>query len=93
MKVLCGEIGEHLPAPDMIILDPPREGIHPKALQKILSYGVENILYISCKASSLAEELPEFVRAGYELIQAAAVDMFPDTVHVETVVLMSRVKD
>lgn len=77
--------------PDMIILDPPRDGIHPKALPKILAYGVENIVYISCKPTSLARDLPAFLAAGYEVQRSCSVDQFCETVHVETVVLMSRV--
>ena len=79
--------------PDMIILDPPRDGIHPKALPKILAYGVENIVYISCKPTSLARDLPAFLAAGYEVQRSCSVDQFCETVHVETVVLMSRVSN
>lgn len=71
--------------PDMIILDPPRDGIHPKALPKILAYGVENIVYISCKPTSLARDLPAFLAAGYEVQRSCSVDQFCETVHVETV--------
>ena len=78
--------------PDVIILDPPRDGIHPKALPKILSYGVDHIVYISCKATSLARDLPAFLAAGYELEKACSVDQFCETVHVETVVLLSQQK-
>lgn len=76
--------------PDMIILDPPRDGIHPKALPKILAYGVENIVYISCKPTSLARDLPAFLEAGYEIQRTSSVDQFCETVHVETVCLLSR---
>mgnify|MGYP000255631475 FL=1 len=78
--------------PDMIILDPPRDGIHPKALPKILAYGVENIVYISCKPTSLARDLPAFLAAGYKVEKACCVDQFCQTVHVETVVLLSHKK-
>ncbi len=78
--------------PDLIILDPPRDGIHPKALPKILSYGVDTIVYISCKPTSLARDLVIIQKAGYELKLACAVDMFPGTVHVETVVLLSQLR-
>lgn len=76
--------------PDTIILDPPRDGIHPKALPKILAYGVENIVYISCKATSLARDLPAFLDAGYRLEKACCVDQFCETVHVETVCVLSK---
>lgn len=76
--------------PDVIILDPPRDGIHPKALPKIIAYGVDRIVYISCKPTSLQRDLEVFLSSGYRIEKAVAVDMFPGTVHVETVVLMSR---
>ncbi len=76
--------------PDFIILDPPRDGIHPKALQKIIDYGVERLVYISCKPTSLVRDLEVLQEAGYRLEAACPVDMFPNTVHVETVVLLSR---
>ncbi|MED9966111.1 MAG: 23S rRNA (uracil(1939)-C(5))-methyltransferase RlmD [Blautia sp.] len=78
--------------PDVIILDPPRDGIHPKALPKILSYGVEHIVYISCKATSLARDLPFFLEAGYHLEKACCVDQFCQTVHVETVAHLVKKK-
>ncbi len=78
--------------PDYIILDPPRDGIHPKALEKIIAYGVENLVYISCKPTSLARDLEVFLARGYEVKKIQCVDMFPGTYHVETVVLMSRVE-
>ena len=65
-------------------------GIHPKALPKILSYGVDHIVYISCKATSLARDLPAFLEAGYRLEKACCVDQFCQTVHVETVALLKR---
>ena len=76
--------------PDFIILDPPRDGIHPKALQKIIAYGVDRILYISCKPTSLARDLEVFLAMGYEVERVTMVDMFSGTVHVETVVLLSK---
>ena len=76
--------------PDIIILDPPRDGIHPKALDKIIRYGVEHILYISCKPTSLARDLEVFLARGYEVKRAVAVDQFPWTANVETVCLLSN---
>ena len=76
--------------PDMIILDPPRDGINPKALQKIIDFGVNNLVYISCKPTSLARDLEMLQEQGYRVEKACAVDMFPNTVHVETVVKLSR---
>jgi 23S rRNA (uracil-5-)-methyltransferase RumA len=76
--------------PDLIILDPPRDGVHPKALQKILKYGVERMVYISCKPTSLARDLEAFLAAGYHVEKAVAVDQFPWSANVETVVLLSQ---
>ncbi|MCM1145524.1 MAG: class I SAM-dependent RNA methyltransferase [Blautia sp.] len=76
--------------PDIIILDPPRDGIHPKALPKIIQYGAEHILYISCKPTSLARDLEVLLARGYRVERAVAVDMFPGTGNVETVVLLSK---
>ena len=76
--------------PDYIILDPPRDGIHPKALPKILKYAVEQIVYISCKPTSLARDLEVFLANGYHVVKAVAVDQFPWTANVETVVLLSK---
>lgn len=76
--------------PDMIILDPPRDGIHPKALPKIIAYGVEHIVYISCKPTSLTRDLELFLESGYCVEKAVAVDQFPWTANVETVCLLSK---
>ena len=76
--------------PDYIVLDPPRDGIHPKALERIIHYGVERMIYISCKPTSLARDLEVFLARGYRVEKICCVDMFPSTVHVETCVLLSR---
>ena len=78
--------------PDVIVLDPPRDGIHPKALPKILDYGVDRIVYISCKVTSLARDLEMMQARGYKVEKCVAVDQFAGTVHVETVVLLSQQK-
>lgn len=78
--------------PDYIILDPPRDGIHPKAIGKIIDYGVENMVYISCKPTSLARDLQIFMARGYRVEKICCVDMFPNTYHVETVVMLSHKK-
>ena len=78
--------------PDYIVLDPPRDGIHPKALEKIINYGVDHMIYISCKPTSLARDLEVLLARGYVVDKVQCVDMFPNTVHVETVVLLSQQK-
>lgn len=76
--------------PDIIVLDPPRDGIHPKALDKIIDFGVDRIVYISCKPTSLVRDLEVLQAKGYQVEKVCAVDMFPQTVHVETVCLLSK---
>lgn len=93
-EFICGDVLKALDEiedkPDLIILDPPRDGIHPKALPKILDYGVQRIVYVSCKATSLMRDLEAIQAAGYKVVRATAVDQFPWTANVETVVLLSR---
>ena len=94
-KFLAGDVFKVLDEieekPDVIVLDPPRDGIHPKALPKILDYGVDTIVYISCKVTSLARDLEMMQARGYRVVKAVAVDQFVNTVHVEVVVKMQLV--
>jgi len=76
--------------PDIIVLDPPREGIMEKALMDIISYDVEEILYISCNPKTLARDLLILKENGYEMKEMALVDMFPHTPHVEAVTLFVK---
>ena len=78
--------------PDFIVLDPPRDGIHPKALEQIIRYGVEQMIYISCKPTSLARDLEILQERGYMAERICCVDMFPATANVETVVMLSHKK-
>lgn len=96
-KFLAGDVFKVLDEieekPDVIVLDPPRDGIHPKTLPKILDYGVDKIVYISCKVTSLARDLEMIQTRGYRVVKVVAVDQFVNTVHVECVVLMSKVQN
>ena len=76
--------------PNILVLDPPRDGIHPKALRKIINFNVDEMVYVSCKPTSLMRDLLVFREAGYEVKRCCLVDMFPGTVHVETCVLLGR---
>lgn len=78
--------------PDLIIVDPPRDGIHPKAIGKIIAFGAPEIVYVSCKPTSLARDLEIFQQEGYQVERVKLMDMFPRTVHVETVVMLSHKK-
>ncbi|HAG69966.1 MAG TPA: 23S rRNA (uracil(1939)-C(5))-methyltransferase RlmD [Lachnospiraceae bacterium] len=86
LKVLDG-IAEK---PELIILDPPRDGIHPKAIYRIMDYGVRNILYISCKPTSLARDLEIFAAHSYLPVRMCAVDQFPASAAVECIALLER---
>ena len=88
LKVI-DDLGE---VPDLIVLDPPRDGVHPKALEKIIDFGVERMVYIACKPTSLARDLELLQGRGYQVERIGCVDLFPSTVHVETVVLLSKLK-
>lgn len=76
--------------PDILVLDPPRDGIHPKSLRKIINFNVDEMVYVSCKPTSLMRDLLVFKEAGYEVKRCCLVDMFPGTVHVESIVLLSH---
>ena len=87
--VLEGKVTEK---PDVIVVDPPRVGISPKALDKIISYGVDEIVYISCNPKTLVENLYYFEYYGYKVKYLKPFDNFPFTKHVETVALLSKVE-
>lgn len=95
-KFLAGDVFKVLDEieekPDVIVLDPPRDGIHPKCLPKILDYGVEKIIYISCKMTSLARDLEMIQAKGYKAERVVAVDQFVHTVHVEVIIKMQLVE-
>lgn len=76
--------------PDFIVLDPPRDGIHPKALEKIIRYGVDRMIYISCKPTSLARDLEVLTARGYQVERMCCVDMFPWSGNIETVCMLSK---
>lgn len=75
--------------PDLIVLDPPRDGIHPKAIEKIIDFGVKRLVYVSCKPSSLARDLVVLQARGYVVESVCCVDMFPGTANVETICLLT----
>ncbi len=91
---IAGDVGkvmdELTEKPDLIVLDPPRDGIHPKAMPKIIRFGVERIVYISCKPTSLIRDLVLLQEGGYQMVKACSVDMFPHTGGIETVVELRR---
>lgn len=96
VQFLCGDVKEEVQklnqTPDLIVLDPPRAGIHPKAMRDIIDFGAEHIVYVSCNPKALMIDLEALIRAGYRVERVEAVDMFPNTPHVECVVLMTHQK-
>lgn len=99
-QFVCGTAEQQAPlllrqglTPDVVVLDPPRKGCDAALLDTVAQAGPRRIVYISCKPSTLARDLKLLAQKGYVLRRAVPVDMFPRTAHVETVVLMSRVKN
>ncbi len=84
------EVSKITENPELILLDPPRAGIHPKAIGDIISFNAKEILYISCNPKALMTDLKVLKNAGYEIKKVVGVDMFPNTPHVETCVLLSH---
>ena len=75
--------------PDVIITDPPRDGMHKNVVAKILEIAPEKIVYVSCNSATQARDLA-LMKDQYKIIKTQAVDMFPQTFHVENVVLLER---
>lgn len=92
---LAGDVFEVLKnvteKPDVIVVDPPRMGIQPKALDKIIEYGVKEIVYISCNSKTLAENLNYADYYGYKCKYLKPFDNFPMTKHTECIALLSKV--
>lgn len=95
-KFLAGDVFEALQnvseKPDVIVVDPPRVGIQPKALDKIIAYGVKEIVYISCNPKTLVENLKYMDYYGYKCKYLKPFDNFPMTKHTECICLLSREK-
>lgn len=91
---ICGDvlkvIGQVEEKPDMIVVDPPRAGMHDKVVDILSDYGIPYIMYISCNPKTLCINLQRFKGRGYEPVYIRAYDNFPGTKHVETCVLLSH---
>lgn len=94
-EFIAGDVFEALDRveekPEVIVLDPPRAGILPKALRKILDYRVDTMVYVSCNPLTMAQNLAVMQEEGYEIKSIKAFDNFPGTKHTESVALLSRV--
>lgn len=99
LRYIAGKVENILPrlleeenlSPQALVLDPPRAGVEPKALEAILESHPQRITYVSCNPSTLARDL-KILKERYRIEKITPLDMFPRTAHVETVVLMSRIE-
>jgi 23S rRNA (uracil1939-C5)-methyltransferase len=96
-EFICSDVKEFLKESinkkeniELVVLDPPRAGLHPKAIKYLLQLGVSRIIYVSCNPATLSRDLKFFLDNGYDLKRVCPVDMFPHTFHIESVVLMEK---
>ena len=91
---ICGDVKDKLDElpekPDAIVVDPPRVGIHDKAVAMLCRYGIDEIVYVSCNPKTLCINLDSFRANGYEIRKIKAYDNFPMTKHIESVVKLIR---
>ena len=78
------------PKPDVLVIDPPRNGMHPKVVEEILGLATERIVYVSCNPATQARDVELLCAEKYQLIKLQPVDMFPHTFHIENVALLRR---
>lgn len=90
VKDVIKRYGEEAQPFDVIIVDPPRAGIHPKALKRVIELQPPQLLYISCNPATFARDAQTLTEAGYDLPDVRPVDMFPHTMHIELVGLFRR---
>lgn len=94
-KFIAGDVAKVIQnvkdKPDIIILDPPRAGVHPVALDYVIKFDAKEIIYVSCNPKSLVTDLQVLTKEGYKIEKIKLKDMFPHTPHVETVCRLSRI--
>jgi 23S rRNA (uracil1939-C5)-methyltransferase len=97
LEIICGDVGQKLCElkshpdfiiPDLVIMDPPRAGLSPQAIESLLVLMPKEILYISCNPATQARDVQKLLQKGYQLITLQPVDQFPHTVHIETIALL-----
>ncbi len=97
INLYMGSVKEILPHlnvnPDVILVDPPRAGLDPDTLETLLKFNAKTLVYVSCDISTLARDLKKLLDGGFQIRELTAIDMFPQTYHIECVVWMSRVEN
>ena len=78
---------------DVLILDPPRAGLHPKTLKEILRINPKKIIYVSCNPTTQARDVREFINSNYIMGKVQPIDMFPHTHHIECVITLDKKND
>lgn len=91
-KKECTADNGSIEKPQVVVVDPPRKGCGEKLLEAVVKAGPERVVYVSCDSATLARDLKYLCGRGYEMGRVQAVDQFGQTVHVETVVLLSKLK-
>lgn len=81
---------QNIPKADVLVIDPPRSGMHPKTVKDVIEINPKRIVYVSCNPTTQARDVKLLIEAGYRLRKLQAVDMFPQTYHIENVVLLSK---
>ena len=94
---ICGDvlkvIGQVDEKPDMIVVDPPRAGMHDKVVDILSGYGIPHLMYISCNPKTLCINLQRFKSNGYEPVYIKSYDNFPGTKHIESIAVLSKVME
>ncbi|HBA85227.1 MAG TPA: 23S rRNA (uracil(1939)-C(5))-methyltransferase RlmD [Verrucomicrobia bacterium] len=95
VKMICAAVEKAGPdvlpsGADLVVVDPPRPGLHEKAVQKIVALAAENLIYISCNPATLARDLKLFTSSGYEVMHIQPIDMFPHTFHIEALTVLKK---
>jgi 23S rRNA (uracil1939-C5)-methyltransferase len=95
INLYMGSVKEIIPhlevKPDAILVDPPRAGLDPETLETILRFNPKTFVYVSCDISTLARDLKKLLDGGYQIKEMTAIDMFPQTYHIECVVLLEKI--
>ena len=79
-----------IPSPDLVILDPPRSGMHTNTVDDVVKLNPSKIVYVSCNPTTQVRDIKLFTQAGYRLVKIKPVDMFPHTYHIENVALLVK---